>query len=146
RVSSVVSSDARARRARRADDAAERRGGNQNLRAARSRGMLRLRRDVLGEVPTHLSIDARRQDDAHQGERRGGRGRERLRMSDADRRRLEPRRRKDRGASSGRSALGEVKEKLAASANDPGPVTSPCPRRDYWSRRGSRDLVAFVDV
>ena len=85
-------------------------GGNQDLRAARSRGMLRLRRDVLGEVPAHLGVDARRQDGAHQRERRRGRSRERLRMPDADWRRLEPRGREDRGAASGGSARGEVRK------------------------------------
>src|SRR5277367_2539082 len=50
----VVPSDARTGRARRADDAVKRGGGNQDLRAARSRRVLRLRRDVLGEVPGHL--------------------------------------------------------------------------------------------
>ena len=78
--------------------------------AARSRGVLRLRRDVLGEVPAHLGVDARRQDGAHQGERRRSGSRERLRMLDADRRRLEPRRRKDRGAASGGSAGCEMKK------------------------------------
>src|SRR6266478_262552 len=49
--------------------------------------MLRVRRDVLGQVSAHLDRYGRGQDHSHQRERRGARGCERLRLPDADWRR-----------------------------------------------------------
>src|ERR1700756_628361 len=66
--------------------------------------MLRLRRDVLGQVPAYLGRDARRQGRERARERRRYGGRERLRVPDADRRGPQPRRTGYRDAPSGRSA------------------------------------------